>query len=598
MKFLKIFSVAFMMLSFALQTTTGQSTQRNPTLQSVQRSAELLAQTYQSQVGDIADYTTLSDVEFYSIGMHMDSTFEVVYKPETFRGRVMERLDLEISRASDFQSAGNDIELLLQGSGAATKYIKDEDNPTFIVQTTDFELIKTLRSHSKVDYIGFMGYSTSTNSRSSVERGQKPRGEAAGLIYDLLLGANSSSGTRNSTSNRAGCGNVPATELNFTVADDGSSIPWHYTEQGVTCSNSKSKGRGVKVALLDSGVSPNQPRLSTTGFKKSYAGRKLVKKGTFSKDWPFEFSDGVNDDCGHGTHMAGVIAAPVYDSAIRGIAYESDLLSIRCTDDVVINTTEELVGVYRALKKIRKGNESGYDNVSIISMSLGCPFIYNYNIAKELKKLKNNDVLVFAAAGTAPHWLPKDIVIFPADLSTTIAVTGVYKNFPTVKEPCDRCHWGKKIDFVVPMQFGNVGSNQDAEFDIVTHSLTMDSEELSNVGGSSIATASLAGIAAVIWGANENKNKDATAILNKMVEYSTYPYAKDAQFGHGVVDLKGLLDVNCEADPDPCAGVTCPDGEVCVDGECIRSGGGNGIECLNGQCPPDMYCVRGVCKPY
>ena len=132
-------------------------------------------------------------------------------------------------------------------------------------------------------------------------------------------------------------------------------------------------------------------------------------------------------------------------------------------------------------------------------------------------------------------------------------------------------------------------------------------------------------MAAVIWGAPENINKDATDILNMMIENSTYPYSKDTEYGHGVIDLLQILDVNCEPleypcdtdEEDPCATKVCPEGQNCVNGTCIPDvincgdvpcpvgydcvngicipKDGNGIECINGMCPQDMKCVNGVC---
>ena len=80
--------------------------------------------------------------------------------------------------------------------------------------------------------------------------------------------------------------------------------------------------------------------------------------------------DGPDDQCGHGTAMSGVIASPrnTVGNAV-GVAYNSNLISVRGTSDVIVNSGNEKDGVAEAL--VLLGNRS---DVRIISMSIGDVF--------------------------------------------------------------------------------------------------------------------------------------------------------------------------------------------------------------------------------
>lgn len=73
------------------------------------------------------------------------------------------------------------------------------------------------------------------------------------------------------------------------------------------------RGRGIKVGLVDSGIALNHRDL-----------QQLVKSGydTTQTDNPNGWS---NDEIGHGTHCAGVIAGRINQLGIRGIAPDVDL---------------------------------------------------------------------------------------------------------------------------------------------------------------------------------------------------------------------------------------------------------------------------------
>ncbi|GAB92226.1 type VII secretion-associated serine protease mycosin [Gordonia rhizosphera] len=74
-----------------------------------------------------------------------------------------------------------------------------------------------------------------------------------------------------------------------------------------------STGKGVKVAVIDTGVQPSKR------FKKVTGGGDFVSTG-----------DGLDDCDGHGTMVAGIIAAqPGDDDGFAGVAPDAEIISIR-----------------------------------------------------------------------------------------------------------------------------------------------------------------------------------------------------------------------------------------------------------------------------
>lgn len=76
-------------------------------------------------------------------------------------------------------------------------------------------------------------------------------------------------------------------------------------------------GAGVRVAVIDSGIALNHPEFS--GRIDRQASIDIVTRDSAT----------LNDQNGHGTHVAGIIAASVNDAGPRGVAPQATLVAIR-----------------------------------------------------------------------------------------------------------------------------------------------------------------------------------------------------------------------------------------------------------------------------
>ncbi|MBC8753498.1 S8 family serine peptidase [Kordia sp. YSTF-M3] len=322
----------------------------------------------------------------------------------------------------------------------------------------------------------------------------------------------------------AGCGYDSETlnSADYTTVAPGAKVPWTFYEHGIPSAWNYSTGAGVGIGVIDTGLTPNNS-LMNGNFNDGYSsGRYVQKYGTYVDSWwPWSSrTDGVNDKCGHGTSMTSVATAPRNNNGMPvGVAYNANLISYRGTKNVLLDGYHEQKGVANALKAL--GNRS---DVKIISMSIGHIFSVG-RIEDAVRYANNRGKLIFAAGGTSTTFTNFVGVIFPASMDETVAVTGVTD--ANYYKECDICHKGSKIDFTVVMQRDGNGSR-------TTPVLSYYNGQTDYVGGSSVATATTAGIAALVWSRHPSWTK--TQVLNRLKQSADFYPNKNSQYGYGNIN--------------------------------------------------------------
>ena len=263
--------------------------------------------------------------------------------------------------------------------------------------------------------------------------------------------------------------------------------------------------------VIDTGVSPDQDNLGNGFNQGKSTGRTIEKMSTLPDETsPF-------DQCGHGTTMSGAIAAPRgIDGNSCGVAYNCNLVICRASHDVYIDESAEVKGVSDAYTWAADN-----PTVKIISLSLG-RITSNGQIKDAIQYAYNKGKLMFCAGGTSYDWDAGFIgVIFPANLSTVQAITGV-KNTSILKA-CGDCHKGKAIDFAIVMEQSATGIHQ--------LSTAVSGDVPTTVGGSSVATATAAGIAALVWSKFPTFKRED--VINKLTTTASLYPNKNKNFGWG-----------------------------------------------------------------
>ncbi|SDJ83397.1 S8 family peptidase [Chryseobacterium jejuense] len=319
---------------------------------------------------------------------------------------------------------------------------------------------------------------------------------------------------KSSGSGSSGCGFSTATlsAVDYTSTTPSAKIPWAFTKHNIPDAWSYSTGAGVTIGLIDTGVSPDQSLLGSSFNNGASSGRTISKFGVYN-------SDGSADQCGHGTKMASVMTAPRNNAGLPvGVAYNANLIAYRAAENVVLETSSEQNGVKTAFTEL--GNNT---NVKIISMSMGHIFSVG-KIEDGVKYAYARGKLIFCAGGTSTSFTNFVGVIFPASMSETQAITGVKEG--TSNQKCDVCHSGSQIDFTFQMERAS-GNTVPV--------LSYYNGQADYVGGSSVATAATAGIAALVWAKNPSWTRDQ--VLNKMRQSATYYPTVNSSYGYGNINV-------------------------------------------------------------
>ncbi len=325
------------------------------------------------------------------------------------------------------------------------------------------------------------------------------------------------------TESSAGCGVSPASSIptaDYTTVSPNGKIPWNFYVHNIPAAWSYSTGDNITVGLIDTGISPDQSKLNNQFSSGESTGRFIHKYGTYVSSWWWWASpDGPDDKCGHGTQMAGTISAPrTSGGSSIGVAYDANLAAVRGTGDVVINGGSEKDGVSDALVILGNRND-----VKVISMSIGDVFSSG-QVKDAVRYAYGKGKMIICAAGTSLTWTSWWGVIFPANMSETVAVTGIKDNG---YNRCDVCHNGSKVDFTVTMQRASNTSRTSL-------TLAMSGDQPAYVGGSSVATATTAGIAAMIWATNPSQSR--AQVLDRMKRAAHFYPSRNGNYGWGNID--------------------------------------------------------------
>lgn len=287
-------------------------------------------------------------------------------------------------------------------------------------------------------------------------------------------------------------------------------IDWGVSSYGIPALWSRTKGLGVTVAIVDSGVAPH-PDLK----------HAVLDHRNFS-------SDSVEvDTVGHGTHVAGVIAA---NGGMHGIAPDAKLLSLKVLGHSGMGSQ----------KSVAEGVCFAADaGAQICCMSLGTAKPED-RLHAAIKYAYDKGVIVICAAGN-----DGGPVNYPAAFMETIGVGAVDKH----GKACEFSSRGKEILVAAPGE------------EITSCWLDGGYATLS---GTSMAAPFVAGVLALYVSSlrgDEKIDRDKIAKALSQTCVDAGDAGRDSLYGWGLIDPHRL--VNYQA-IEPVAGVTIwiPGGKV------------------------------------
>ncbi len=261
-----------------------------------------------------------------------------------------------------------------------------------------------------------------------------------------------------------------------------------------------SRGEGIGVAILDTGIYCDHPDLIVIG-------------GTNTIDATGHCSDGS----GHGTHVAGTVAALDNNLGVVGVAPDVDLYAVKVLDDGGGGTVASVVA----------GIEWAVDqDISIINMSLGGGHHQTLQLA--IQDAYNEGVLLVASAGNSG---PRpNSVSYPARYPEVIAVsaTDINDGFPN---------------------FSSRGSQVELAAPGVSILSTLPANRYGYGSGTSMASPHVAGVAALVRATDPAlSNVEIRKILQDTAE--DIGLSSDRQ-GYGLVRADLAVAKALENQPDP-----------------------------------------------
>ena len=284
----------------------------------------------------------------------------------------------------------------------------------------------------------------------------------------------------------------------------------HFNYLNLSTAWNKSKGAGITVAVIDTGIDTDHPEFAGRISDRSYnATTDTVLKNALLPDGTYDYSV-IEDVQGHGTAVAGTIAAAYDKEGTVGIAPAVTLLVIKveCDDFGVFTNVSDLVfALYYAIEC----------DVSVVNMSFTAGMTVNV-FAEATKLAVSSDVLCVAAAGNAGT----AALQWPAADENVIGVGALAENS---YELADYSNYGENSDVVAP---GSVYTTaKGGGYAIQT--------------GTSFSAPIVSAALALYRGTEKYSANEAAITLLRASSLDLGDPGEDVKYGFGALDVHALL---------------------------------------------------------
>jgi subtilisin family serine protease len=289
------------------------------------------------------------------------------------------------------------------------------------------------------------------------------------------------------------------------------------------------QGDGVVVAVIDTGVDYNHPDLADNIWTNpnEIAGNFVDDDGNdFIDDFHgwnfFNNNNDPLDDNGHGTHVAGTIAAEGNNGiGVIGVAWHAKIMPLKGFDSsgTGFDFTLAPAIMYAA------NNGADVINASWDATSNIAVFGNSQTIEEAIQYAASLGVVFVASAGNSSQ---DTMNFFPANSPEAIAVasSGPFGNFSFFS------NFGSKIDVTAPGEdiLSTQAANTFQGFPVI--------DGYARMTGTSMAAAHVSGVVALILSQNPGYSPD---IVRTILRSSATPVNFDSRFGPGNLNASAAL---------------------------------------------------------
>ena len=285
-------------------------------------------------------------------------------------------------------------------------------------------------------------------------------------------------------------------------------------------------GQGVTVAVVDTGIDLKQEDLDANLSPLSID----ITSNTF---------EGVQDPYGHGTWVAGIVAAEKNDSGMHGVAFNATLMAVRadnhsdCTDGCTFADNDVARGINYAVNK----------GARVINLSLGSDqqIIPGSLLADALTNAVDAGVVVVVAAGNGDDAMvgqsrPDGFARFAADAAVKggIIIAGAVDSSNTITTFSNKAGSGEEQDVYMVAPGQSITTTDLTESDINRGKTTV-------IYGTSAATPYIAAAAAILLEKFPNlTGREAVEILLNSAK-DLGAAGADAVYGQGLLDIAAAI---------------------------------------------------------
>jgi len=243
--------------------------------------------------------------------------------------------------------------------------------------------------------------------------------------------------------------------------------------------------------------------------------------------------DDPMDDNGHGTHVAGIIAAEHDDFGVVGVAPEAELYALKALDKTGSGYVSDVVAaIIWATDPNKDGNTD--DRMDVINMSLGGAYNSWLLDAACLLAYYQDKLILVAAAGNSGNPPGKgDNVGYPAAYDSVIAVAAT-------DQSDERARW----------------SSTGPDVELAAPGVSIYSTYIggyATLSGTSMASPHVAGVAALVIASGIS---DAMGVRTKLQETADDLGATgwDSKYGYGLVNAAEAVGASSGTPEPPPAG--------------------------------------------
>jgi thermitase len=251
----------------------------------------------------------------------------------------------------------------------------------------------------------------------------------------------------------------------------------------------------IIIAVIDTGVDLDHPDLK----KRLTNGYNVLENNNFP-----------DDDNGHGTHVAGIIASETNNrEGVAGITWYNKVMPIKAMGAEGYGTTFDVA------KGIVWAVDHGAD---VINLSLG-NYQPSFLFKESLDYAYDHNVVLVAAAGNEDTSQPS----YPAAYPQVLSVAAV-------------SHTGQRAPF------SNYGDYIDVAAPGVQIPSTYFNQQYAALSGTSMASPHVAGLAGLLLSVNPDLTNREVMNIIKNTTYDLGIPGTDSDFGSGLIDVKNALE--------------------------------------------------------